>query len=537
MTIRFTWLWISLWGISMLCAEDFKKARFTEVIRDVKVTKADNSSTRDAKLNDWFEVPEVIRTGMDSRAEIEAPDKTIARIGANTVFSFESSKRTMNLLSGSVLFHSPKGVGGGTIKTAAATAAVTGTTIMVGATSNGGFKLMVMEGNSRVILPSGDNKMLKAGQMSYIMPGSKSLGPTLEFDLQRCVQGSDLVEGFNNELGSKGKIDQETNKQQTSFKKGEADPNGPELPDIGPGGEPKLPIPDPFTPGTITTFSFLKSYLDQQLASNLSLSSSTLSDQLNLILAGDVSGTYDFNSTSTPFSFTSSLATLAGKNIEFTQSSYDLSSFKSANTFAFIAGNGFTFPSSISILNAPTNLLFKQLSGEMKFSSSLNLTLGTDVATFTSDSHIYNDSLNTSPTFEMTVNTSGSAQKLVMNSLKGSISLVSPVFNVNSILLSGYTINLTNFDFTNYTGAKSLFLETFTGDVYASTSSLPSNPGSANIHLSSGSSVSSNAFPAGTKLIIDSTTYNIEGQKGNFSGPESNYNQNSVDYFNHTRAQ
>lgn len=397
MKTRFTLLWISLMGFNLLCAEDFKKARFTEVIRDVKISRVDNSDSRPAKLNDWFEVPEVIRTGIDSRAEIEAPDKTIARVGANTIFSFEPSKRTMNLLSGSVLFHSPKGMGGGTIKTAAATAAVTGTTIMVGATSNGGFKLMVMEGNSRVILPSGDNKMLKAGQMSYIMPGSKTLGPTLEFDLQRCVQGSDLVEGFDKELGSKGKIDQETSKQQNDVKGGKAETTTTEVLDAKDSSNIQtFSVPsEAITESTKTSnlFPFFKTYLDQRLNSEISLSSSTLSDQLNLILAGDISGNYPYGSTITDFNFTGSLATLAGKKIDFTLSSYDLSSFKGANTFAFIAGEGFTFPSSLSILNSPKNLLFQQLSGEIKFTSDVNLTLTTDTATFTSDSHIYNASV------------------------------------------------------------------------------------------------------------------------------------------------
>ena len=121
-------------GGPVFAADSLQKARFTEVIRDVRVTKANTTDMREAKVNDTFEVPEVIRTGMDSRAELEAPDKTIARIGANTIFSFEAAKRTMNLQSGSVLFHSPKGMGGGTIKTAAATAAVTGTRISLSMT-------------------------------------------------------------------------------------------------------------------------------------------------------------------------------------------------------------------------------------------------------------------------------------------------------------------------------------------------------------------------------------------------------------------
>ncbi|MES2309876.1 MAG: FecR domain-containing protein [Verrucomicrobiota bacterium] len=203
-----------------LFADDFQKAKFTEVIRDVRVTAPDGKGIRDAKINDIFELPQVIRTGMDSRAELEAPDKTIARVGANTIFSFEASKRTMNLQSGSVLFHSPKGMGGGTIKTAAATAAVTGTTIMVGATSNGGFKLMVLEGSSKVTLPNGVTQRLNEGQLTFVMPGKQNQLPVIDFRLSAQTQGSSLVSGFNKPLASLDKIEKAEAKQEQNIAKG-----------------------------------------------------------------------------------------------------------------------------------------------------------------------------------------------------------------------------------------------------------------------------------------------------------------------------
>ncbi len=68
------------------------------------------------------------------------------RVGANAVFSFGKDSRTLNLERGSLLLHSPTGKGGGSIVTNSATASVVGTTIIVTATSNGGFKLLVLEG-------------------------------------------------------------------------------------------------------------------------------------------------------------------------------------------------------------------------------------------------------------------------------------------------------------------------------------------------------------------------------------------------------
>ncbi len=220
-TVLIYFVLLILSGSQSLFAEDtLQKARFTEVIRDVRVTKANANEMREAKVNDNFEVPEVIRTGMDSRAELEAPDKTIARIGSNTIFSFEGAKRTMNLQSGSVLFHAPKGMGGGIIKTAAATAAVTGTTIMVGATSNGGFKLMVLEGSSKVTLPNGVSQRLNEGQLTFILPGTQNKLPVIDFRLTTQTKGSGLVGGFNKPLASLEKITQAEIKQERNIAKG-----------------------------------------------------------------------------------------------------------------------------------------------------------------------------------------------------------------------------------------------------------------------------------------------------------------------------
>ncbi len=197
-----------------------QKVKFTDVVNDVNVTSVDKKAVRAAKVNDSFEVPEVVKTGTDSRAELQADDKTITRVGSNTIFSFDKDKRTINLESGSVLFHSPKGMGGGTIKTAAATAAVTGTTIMVGATSNGGFKLLVLEGKSRVTMANGRVQNLQGGQMTFIVPGATTPTPVITFRLGSQTEGSKLVNGFDQPLASLPKIQEVTARQEKMITSG-----------------------------------------------------------------------------------------------------------------------------------------------------------------------------------------------------------------------------------------------------------------------------------------------------------------------------
>jgi hypothetical protein len=197
-----------------LPAAPLTESTFTEIIRDVSVIAATTRQAQPAKLNAVFKLPDLVRTGAESRAELTAADKTITRIGANTVFSFESATRTMNLERGSLLFHSPKGRGGGTIKSGGASAAVLGTTLMVAATDNGGFKVIVLEGKALVTLPQGRSVTLPAGKMVYILPGSPTFGPVLDINLDRLVGGSLLVNGFTSPLSSLGEIRRAIQAQQ-----------------------------------------------------------------------------------------------------------------------------------------------------------------------------------------------------------------------------------------------------------------------------------------------------------------------------------
>ena len=115
----------------------------------------------------------------------------------------------MNLQKGSVLFHSPTGKGGGTIVTNSATASVVGTTIMVSATADGGFKLFVLEGVAKMTW-NGKAGSLAAGQMTFVRPvasgGASEPGPVLTFDLAAMTGGSQLVSGFEGDLASQSKI-------------------------------------------------------------------------------------------------------------------------------------------------------------------------------------------------------------------------------------------------------------------------------------------------------------------------------------------
>ena len=206
-------------------AATISQSTFTEVVKNVNVIAATTKATSPANVNSEVKAPDLVRTGADSRAELTAPDKTLTRIGANTVFSFEPSGRNLRLEQGSVLFHAPAGKGGGTIKTGGASAAVLGTTIIVVATPDGGFKFIVLEGKGKATLPNGRSRTLKAGQLVFVLPGG-GFSPVLDINLGALVGGSQLVNGFSQELPSLALIRAAIERQNKKLAKGRAEDTG-----------------------------------------------------------------------------------------------------------------------------------------------------------------------------------------------------------------------------------------------------------------------------------------------------------------------
>jgi FecR protein len=199
--------------ISASPATDFKQSKVTQVVNDVQIISAADQQEKTASVNDVFTMPDILRTGPASRAELVAEDDTVTRVGANTIFSFDPASRTIDLQQGSLLFHSPHGKGGGTIHTGSATASVLGSTLIVSATPNGGFKVISLEDQAEIKFLNGLHQQLNPGQMTYILPGGNQLAPIVIFRLDDLTQNSLLVKGFNHPLASMPLIIHEMEKQ------------------------------------------------------------------------------------------------------------------------------------------------------------------------------------------------------------------------------------------------------------------------------------------------------------------------------------
>ena len=206
-------------GIVASPAAQLKEARVTEVVKEVKLLPT-GSAPRPAAVSDEVRDGTAVRTGMESRSELKFPDQTLARLGANTIFSFNEGTRSLNLQDGAMLLRVPKGAGGAKISSSAITAAITGTTVMVEThplTKKGKdsyYKFIVLEGTARLSLPGqlGESVLVKAGQMIIMPTGAKKIPEAADVDIQKIMQSSLLITGFG-PLGSEQLIALEQTRQ------------------------------------------------------------------------------------------------------------------------------------------------------------------------------------------------------------------------------------------------------------------------------------------------------------------------------------
>jgi len=222
-------LLLSLVGSSVVNAaapESFDNLRIKEAVNSVEIKDFSGGKVHAAKVNEMFGRQQLMTTGAGSRAELLASDGTVTRVGAHTVFSFVEGKREVNLEKGTLLFNSPSGKGGGVIRSPGATAAVMGTSIIVSATKDGGFKLLVLEGSAKATLPKGGSVSLGAGQLTFILPGNRvvgGFGPMVTFRLRDQVAGAKLVIGFKTPLASLPKINAAQEKQEKQIAEGKVE--------------------------------------------------------------------------------------------------------------------------------------------------------------------------------------------------------------------------------------------------------------------------------------------------------------------------
>jgi hypothetical protein len=199
--------------LSLFAAEK-KEARVTVVIKDVRLMAAQNA--RPATLNDNVREGTAVRTGGDSRAELTFADKTLTRLGANTVFSFGEGAKSFDLSSGAMLLSVPKEAGATRVNIGAATAAVTGFTGLF-ENNKGINKLILLEGHGTISFRGipGDLCQIDAGQM-IVWPAHPVRCPERHtVNIEKITKSAKLITLFD-PLPNKDLIDLEIVQQNTS---------------------------------------------------------------------------------------------------------------------------------------------------------------------------------------------------------------------------------------------------------------------------------------------------------------------------------
>jgi len=184
----------SAFSMHQSVAGPLTSAEVTKIINRVSVIEPAKGA-RPATLRDVIKDNLALETGARSRSELLFQDNTLTRIGAETFFSFKTGTRDLTLEKGSMLLQVPKGLGGATIHTAAVTAAITGTTIMMEYSPGQYLKVLVLEGSLRLSRNGsfGESLVLHPGKMVIMRPDAKIIPEPIDVDLAEIVKTSTLV--------------------------------------------------------------------------------------------------------------------------------------------------------------------------------------------------------------------------------------------------------------------------------------------------------------------------------------------------------
>ena len=221
---------------SSLAAVDFKDAEITTLKNIVEHDAGQGAAP--AKVSEKIGESSKVTTAAASMAELTFGDSSITRIGANSVFSFQSKERLIKLDQGTALIHASPGNGGATVDCGGVTAAVSGSTFMASRSATGGavFVLLESSGSLKVTTPGGQTVNILPGQAASTGTGPKSGIQVFDVDVKKVMETTPLVGGFK-ELPSQAEINVVTEKQQAMIKEGRIEVLGVEVVATGEDGD------------------------------------------------------------------------------------------------------------------------------------------------------------------------------------------------------------------------------------------------------------------------------------------------------------
>src|SRR5260370_10715431 len=165
---------------SSTIAEQPNEATVTGIVNEVQLHAA-QTAPHSASINDKVRDGCSVQTGIDSRTELLFAGQGLARLSANTIFTFNEGIRNLDLVDGAVLLRVPRKAGGARITSGGMTAAIAGTTVIVEYHPHAYVKFISLEGTARLYLKRrlGESVLVRPGQMLITNPDAQSLPETV----------------------------------------------------------------------------------------------------------------------------------------------------------------------------------------------------------------------------------------------------------------------------------------------------------------------------------------------------------------------
>ncbi len=180
-------------------ADGLGTANITTIKNQVLISKEDRKG-RAAAIKDVLTSKTMVTTGKNSHVELLFADRSIVRLGSNTVFSFNSKTREMNFQRGIALIHVPQNRGGTKIRTPLATATIHGDVIAVRCAGKDKVTEFVhlspkdAEGPMTVTHnKTGEQREVGAGQLLKIYPSEAHLLKPVDVSVAVFVHTSSLL--------------------------------------------------------------------------------------------------------------------------------------------------------------------------------------------------------------------------------------------------------------------------------------------------------------------------------------------------------
>jgi hypothetical protein len=179
--------------LGITSAAPLKTAVVTTVVNDVKLSER-SAAAKPIGVGQAMGGSSTLLTGRKSRAALTFPDKTVSRVGANSVFRFSSGSRDMEISQGSFLLQVPKGAGGATIRTSTVVAGISGTTTMMEFNPGISVKFICLEGTAKLTNKKGDSVQIPPGHMLMMHPDAPKFPRPVMVDVKRMLKTSALAD-------------------------------------------------------------------------------------------------------------------------------------------------------------------------------------------------------------------------------------------------------------------------------------------------------------------------------------------------------